>query len=185
MARTESNMLALGTSAPDFNLYDTVTDTTVSLQQAKGETGTVVMFICNHCPFVKHVNAEVAKLAKMYTSKGIGFVAISSNDIINYPEDAPDLMKQNAIEQGFKFPYLYDETQEVAKAYNAACTPDFYVFDKKLTLVYRGQLDDSRPGNGLPVTGKDIRAVLEAILNNQPIPQNQKPSIGCNIKWKS
>ncbi|MEM9687830.1 MAG: thioredoxin family protein, partial [Bacteroidota bacterium] len=139
---------------------------------------------CNHCPFVKHVNSGIVQLANDYMDKGFGFVAISSNDVENYPEDSPEAMKQNAAVNKFRFPYLYDETQEIAKAYDAACTPDFYVFDEALKLVYRGQLDDSRPGNGLPVTGNDIRAVLDALLGNGEISKDQKPSIGCNIKWK-
>ena len=184
MAQTPSNMLPLGTTAPDFKLLDTVSDTVHTLQDVKGLKATVIMFICNHCPFVKHVNKQLAQLAKDYKSKGVNFVAISSNDVENYPQDAPHLMKQNAIEQGFIFPYLYDQTQEAAKAYDAACTPDFYVFNEDLALMYRGQLDDSRPGNGLPVTGQDIRNTLEALLSNKPITEMQKPSIGCNIKWK-
>ncbi|WP_420400397.1 thioredoxin family protein [Flagellimonas sp.] len=184
MARTPSNMLALGTKAPDFSLVDTVTDTQKSLNEVKGEKGTVIMFICNHCPFVVHVNPEISKLGKEYQSNGIGFVAISSNDVINYPDDAPHLMKQKAAEEGYTFPYLYDETQEVAKAYDAACTPDFYLFDGNLDLVYRGQLDDSRPGNGLPLTGTDLRNAMDALLAGKAIDSEQKPSIGCNIKWK-
>ncbi len=184
MARTPSNMLPLGTIAPDFNLVNTLTDTDITLQECKGDKGTVVMFICNHCPFVIHVNSEIAKLAKDYQAQGIGFVAISSNDVVNYPQDAPHLMKTTAQENAYSFPYLYDETQEVAKAYDAACTPDFYLFDADLKLVYRGQLDDSRPGNGIPVTGKDLRAALDAVLHNTVIDTIQKPSIGCNIKWK-
>ena len=184
MARTPSNMLALGTQAPDFNLPDTVSNEMVSLASAKGDKGTVVMFICNHCPFVIHVNPEIAKLSKEYQSKGIGFIAISSNDVENYPQDAPHLMKQKAKDEGYSFPYLYDETQDIAKAYDAACTPDFYLFDADLKLVYRGQLDDSRPGNGIPLTGSDLRNALEALLQNENIDAHQKPSIGCNIKWK-
>ena len=184
MAMTPSNMIALGTKAPDFKLVNTVDDTLVTLDSAKGVNGTLIMFICNHCPFVKHVNAQLSQLAKDYASKGINCIAISSNDAENYPEDAPDKMKQNAIDNDFKFPYLYDQTQAVAKAYDAACTPDFYVFDRDLALVYRGQLDDSRPGNGIPVTGKDIRQALDNMLNDKPISEVQKPSIGCNIKWK-
>lgn len=184
MALTPSNMLALGTQAPDFKLKNTIDNTTVTLNGAKGVKGTVVMFICNHCPFVKHVNSELSQLAKDYHSKGIGFIAISSNDAENYPEDGPEKMRQNAIDNDFKFPYLYDETQQVAKDYDAACTPDFYIFDEHLKLVYRGQLDDSRPGNDIPVTGKDIRNVLDSLINKTPISENQKPSIGCNIKWK-
>ncbi len=184
MARTPSNMLALGTDAPNFNLLDTVSDSQMSLQELKGEKGTVVMFICNHCPFVIHVNPEISKLGKVYQEKGIGFIAISSNDVVNYPQDAPHLMKQRAKEEDYTFPYLYDETQEVAHAYDAACTPDFYLFDKDLKLVYRGQLDDSRPGNGIPLTGTDLRDAMDALLSGKEIDQDQKPSIGCNIKWK-
>ena len=184
MARTPSNMLALGTQAPNFNLPDTVSDTMGSLSSAKGDKGTVVMFICNHCPFVIHVNPEISKLGREYQSQGIGFIAISSNDVENYPQDAPHLMKQKAVEEGYSFPYLYDETQEIAKAYDAACTPDFYLFDADLRLVYRGQLDDSRPGNGIPLTGTDLRNAMEALLKNEKIDSHQKPSIGCNIKWK-
>ncbi|MCD2259692.1 thioredoxin family protein [Psychroserpens luteolus] len=184
MALTPSNMLPLGTIAPNFELVNTVDNTLVTLEKAKGLNGTIIMFICNHCPFVKHVNEELSKLAKDYISKGINCIAISSNDVDNYPEDAPHLMTQNAIEHDFIFPYLYDQTQQVAKAYDAACTPDFYVFNNNLKLVYRGQLDDSRPGNGKPVTGKDLRNTLDLLLENRPISEVQKPSIGCNIKWK-
>ncbi len=185
MALTPSNMLPLGTTAPDFSLVDTKTNQLMSLGDSKGEHGTLIMFICNHCPFVKHVNTELAQLAKDYVDKGINCIAISSNDVENYPADSPDLMKLNAEEHGFIFPYLYDESQDVAKAYDAACTPDFYIVDSSLKLVYRGQLDDSRPGNGIPLTGRDIRAALDALLQNQTISEDQKPSIGCNIKWKS
>ena len=184
MARTPSNMLPLGTKAPDFRLLDTLNGQYSSLKDIKGSKGTVIMFICNHCPFVKHVNIEISRLAKDYITKGIRCIAISSNDVENYPEDAPDLMKQNAFAHGFIFPYLYDETQDVAKEYNAACTPDFYLFDENLKLVYRGQLDDSRPGNGIPVTGNDLRNAIDNLLSGQPISENQKPSIGCNIKWR-
>jgi peroxiredoxin len=184
MALTPSNMLPLGTKAPIFNLKNTIDDKMVSLEQASGINGTVIMFICNHCPFVKHINAELSQLAKDYESKGINCIAISSNDAENYPEDAPDKMKENANYHDFVFPYLYDETQIVAIAYDAACTPDFYLFDNEQKLVYRGQLDGSRPGNGIPVTGKDLRHAIEALLNKQPQSDVQKPSIGCNIKWK-
>jgi len=184
MASTESKMMPLGTKAPDFELRNTVDDSIKSLDSLKGIKGTLVMFICNHCPFVKHVNQELSKLAKDYVARGIKCVAISSNDVENYPQDGPGFMRQNAIDEDFIFPYLYDETQEVAKAYDAACTPDFYVFDKNLKLVYRGQLDDSRPGNNIPVTGKDVRKALDSILDNKEVSQDQKPSIGCNIKWK-
>lgn len=184
MARTPSNMLPLGTKAPDFELMDTVSDKKLSLKDVKGEKGTVTMFICNHCPFVIHVNPEITNLAKEYQQKGIGFVAISSNDVENYPQDAPHLMKEKAKEANYTFPYLYDETQKVAKAYDAACTPDFYLFDPNLNLVYRGQLDDSRPGNNVPLTGNNLRKAIDALLNGDSIDPDQKPSLGCNIKWK-
>lgn len=184
MARTPSNMIPLGTQAPSFELLDTVSDKSLGFSELSGEQGTVVMFICNHCPFVKHVNSGIVSLAKDYQPKGVGFIAISSNDIVNYPQDAPHLMKENAAEEGYTFPYLFDETQDVAKAYDAACTPDFYLFDGKHKLVYRGQLDDSRPGNGIPVSGADMRNALDAILNGQAVSEEQKPSIGCNIKWR-
>ncbi len=184
MARTPSNMLALGTKAPDFSLFDTVSQRLLSLDQLKGEKGTVVMFICNHCPFVVHVNEELVRLANDYREKGIGFVAISSNDVENYPQDGPDKMTQHAKDNQYPFAYLYDETQEVAKAYDAACTPDLYLFGTNLDLVYRGQLDDSRPGNGMPVTGNDMRHALDCLLSGEENNQSQKPSIGCNIKWK-
>ena len=176
-------MLPLGTKAPDFELLDTVSDKILSLENLKGKKGTVIMFICNHCPFVIHVNPQIVKLAKEYQEKGISFVAISSNDVKNYPQDAPHLMKQKAIEEDYTFPYLYDETQKVAKAYDAACTPDFYLFDADLTLVYRGQLDDSRPGNGIPLTGRDLKNAMDAVLNGEKVDPDQKPSLGCNIKW--
>ncbi|WP_297703546.1 thioredoxin family protein [uncultured Eudoraea sp.] len=184
MARTPSNMLPLGTIAPNFTLPDTTNDKIVSLNQINGEKGTVIMFICNHCPFVKHLNSTIVQLAVTYQSKGIAFIAISSNDVVNYPQDAPELMKQTALQERYSFPYLFDESQEVAMAYEAACTPDFYLFDQNLRLVYRGQLDDSRPGNGIPSTGLDLSNAIEALLNNKPINPIQKPSIGCNIKWK-
>lgn len=183
MARTPSNMLPLGTSAPNFELIDTTSDKKTSLEQIRGQKGTLVLFICNHCPFVIHINPELAKIGKEFQAKGIGIAAISSNDVVNYPQDAPHLMKEVAIKEGYNFPYLYDETQEVAKAYDAACTPDFFLFDGDLKLVYRGQLDDSRPGNGLPLTGEDLRNAMEALLNGNDISPEQKPSIGCNIKW--
>ena len=184
MARTPSNMLALGTKAPDFNLLDTITGDHFGFDDLRGEKGTVVMFICNHCPFVKHVNEELVRLCNDYRVTGFGFVAISSNDVENYPQDGPEEMYRTAQEEGYPFPYLYDESQEVAKAYDAACTPDFYVFDFEDRLVYRGQLDNSRPGNGIPVNGRDLREALDNILNNNPQRVDQKPSIGCNIKWK-
>ena len=184
MARTPSTMVELGTIAPNFTLPDTVSGKDLALEEIKGKVATVIMFICNHCPFVKHINAELVKLANEYKNKGVEFVAINSNDIINHPEDSPELMTQVAKQLKYPFPYLYDETQETAKAYDAACTPDFFIYDKNLRLVYRGQLDDSRPGNEIPVTGKDIRQSLDCLLNGRPIPDLQRPSIGCNIKWK-
>lgn len=183
MARTPSNMLPLGTKAPHFELMDTVSDKILTLDSLKGKIGTLIMFICNHCPFVIHVNPEIAEMAKKYQKKGIAFIAISSNDIVNYPQDAPDLMKKVALVEDYTFPYLYDQTQAVAKAYDAACTPDFYLFDKSLGLVYRGQLDDSRPGNGIPLTGVDLKNAIDALLHGKEIYSLQKPSIGCNIKW--
>lgn len=184
MARTPSNMLPLGTKAPNFELLDTVSGEPAPLKNVRGEKGTVIMFICNHCPFVVHVNPKIVELAKEYQAKGIGFVAISSNDVDNYPQDAPHLMTERAKEEGYIFPYLYDETQEVAKAYDAACTPDFYLFDADLKLVYRGQLDDSRPGNGIPLSGKDLKGAMDALLAEKAIDPDQRPSLGCNIKWK-
>ncbi len=177
-------MIPLGTIATDFELPDTVSGENLSLQALRGEKATVIMFICNHCPFVKHVNKGIVVLAGDYQDKGVGFIAISSNDVENYPDDAPELMSVNAANEGYPFPYLYDESQEVAKAYDAACTPDFYLFDENLSLVYRGQMDDSRPGNDIPVTGSDLRSALDALLSGKPIDTTQKPSIGCNIKWK-
>jgi peroxiredoxin len=177
-------MLPLGTNASEFSLPDTVSGRNLSLHELKSDYATVIMFICNHCPFVKHVQSELVKLANDYIPQGIAFIAISSNDVENYPDDSPARMKEVAEAQDFSFPYLYDETQEVARAYQAACTPDFYIFNDKFRLVYRGQLDDSRPSNGLPVTGRDIRNALDALLNNEPVSEIQKPSLGCNIKWK-
>jgi peroxiredoxin len=184
MAATLSNMMPLGTLAPDFSLLNVVTGKTVTLQELKSRVATLVMFICNHCPYVKHVQGELVKLAKDYQPKGVSVIAINSNDVVHYPEDSPEKMKAIAQQNAYPFPYLYDETQEVAKAYQAACTPDFYLFDKDLKCVYRGQLDDARPKNDVPVTGKDIRAALETLLAGQPVNPDQKPSIGCNIKWK-
>lgn len=184
MANTPSNMLPLGTVAPNFNLIDTTSNKMVSLNEAKGKKATLVMFVCNHCPFVLHINSEIAKLGIDYKQKGVGIIAISSNDVENYPQDGPELMKIKAAEAGYSFPYLYDETQEVAKAYDAACTPDLYLFDSELKLVYRGQFDDSRPSLDKPVTGKDIRNAIDAILTGEEVDQNQIPSMGCNIKWK-
>jgi len=184
MALTESTMLPLGTVAPDFTLPDTVSDTNLSLEELKSDKATVIMFICNHCPYVKHVNAELVSLSNEYIARGVSFIAISSNDIVKYPDDAPDKMKQLAAEEGYPFPYLFDESQQVAKAYDAACTPDFYIFDGASQLVYRGQLDDSRPGSDKPVTGQDLRDALDAVLVNRPVSSMQRPSAGCGIKWK-
>lgn len=184
MANTASNMLPLESVASDFELFDTISQKKLSLQELKGEEGTVIFFICNHCPFVIHVNQELIKIAIEFSSRGVGFIAISSNDVVNYPQDGPELMSKVAIDLGYPFPYLYDESQEVAKAYDAACTPDIYVFDKFLKLKYRGQIDGSRPGNGIAVTGADLRKALENLLLGKEISTNQKPSMGCNIKWK-
>lgn len=178
-------MLALGTMAPNFQLKDTISRETLTFKQVAGEKGTVVMFICNHCPYVKHVNEEIVRLANDYRILGFGFVAISSNDVVNYPEDHPDKMFEYARKLNYPFPYLYDEDQSVAKAYQAACTPDFYVFDNAEELFYHGQLDDSRPKNGIPLSGRSMREALDAILNNQTPPKTQKPSMGCNIKWQN
>ncbi len=183
MALTPSNMMALDTQAPSFKLLDTVSGSDKTLEELKGAKGTVIAFICNHCPFVVHVNPKLAEVARQYQEKGIGFIAISSNDVEKYPQDAPHLMKEKASEEGYTFPYLYDGTQKVAKAYDAACTPDFYLFDENLKLVYRGQFDDSRPGNGIPVTGTDLKNAMDALVHNREIDKNQKPSIGCSIKW--
>lgn len=185
MAKTESRMLPLGTPAPDFALPDTVSGRTVRLDDVAGDKGTLVMFICNHCPFVKHVLDELVRLGHDYGDRAIGLVAISSNDVTGYPQDRPERMKELAESAGFTFPYLYDEHQNTARAYNAACTPDFYLFDSQRKLVYRGQVDGSRPGNSVPVTGADVRAALDALLDGKPVAKDQKPSIGCNIKWKS
>jgi len=184
MAVTPSTMLALGTLAPSFLLTNVIDNQQVSLDTFKDKKVLVVMFICRHCPFVVHVKDELAKLGKDYADKNVGIVAISSNDAEKYPLDAPDKLKEMALELGFNFPLLYDESQEVAKAYSAACTPDFFVFDQQRKLVYRGQLDDSRPNNGKPVTGKDLRAAIDAVLAGKPVNPDQKPSAGCNIKWK-
>ena len=185
MSLTLSNMMPLGTQAPSFTLPDVVTGTDKSLEDLKSSLGTVVMFICNHCPFVIHVQDEVVRLAKEYQARGFAFIAISSNDVTTHPDDAPARMKELAIQKDYSFPYLYDESQEVARAYQAACTPDFYVFDADLRCVYRGQLDDARPGNETPVTGRDLRAALDAVLAGQPVDAEQRPSSGCNIKWKA
>ncbi|MGE5401244.1 MAG: thioredoxin family protein [Ignavibacteriales bacterium] len=184
MAAVESMMLALGTRAPDFSLPDTVKGDIVSLADIRSGVATVIMFICNHCPYVKHIQQELVRLAKDYMAKGVSFAAISSNDIIGYPEDSPERMKELALHLGFPFPYLYDESQDVARSYKAVCTPDFFVFDRDLMLAYRGQMDSSRPGNSIPVDAKDIRAALDSIIEGKPVSQKQIPSIGCSIKWK-
>lgn len=185
MALTPSNPFPVGTLAPEFKLIDTVSDQIYSLQDLKGEKGSVIMFICNHCPFVIHINQQIVELANDYQSKGINFIAISSNDIINYPEDSPEKMKKRANELGYPFPYLYDESQETAKAYDAACTPDFYLFDQELKCSYHGQLDSSRPGNGKSNNGVDLRKAIEGLLNHESPLKTQLPSIGCGIKWKN
>ena len=184
MVRTASTMLALGTTAPDFQLPDVVSGQTISLATFADKQALLVMFICKHCPFVKHIEGELVQLGKDYVGEEIGIVAISANDASNYPDDAPNSLKAMANELAFTFPLCYDETQETAKAYTAACTPDFFLFDANQSLVYRGQLDDSRPGNNQPVNGKDLRAAIDAVLAGQSSPSEQKPSIGCNIKWK-
>ena len=184
MARTESNEFEMGKKAPDFTLQNAVNNQWISLKDAKGKNGTVILFICNHCPFVIHINEMLVSLSNEYQAKGITFIAISSNDIQKYPQDAPHLMKIVAEENQYPFPYLFDETQEVAKMYDAACTPDLYLFDSDLKAVYHGQLDDSRPGNGIPITGKDLKMAMENLLQNKPPLQLQKPSVGCGIKWK-
>lgn len=183
MVKTASTMLPLGTSAPDFRLLN-IDGKTISLSEIATGKGLVVMFICNHCPFVKHVAPELVRLTKDYESRGIHFVAISSNDVTAYPDDSPEMMKREAAQQGYTFPYLFDETQEVARAYRAACTPDFFIFDGSRRLVYRGQLDDSRPGNGKPLNGSDMRRALDQLIDGVEVPAEQRPSIGCNIKWK-
>ncbi len=183
MVRTASTMLPLGTTAPDFSLLD-INGKTVSLSHFQGKKGLVVVFMCNHCPYVKHVAPELVRIVKDYASQEIAFVGISSNDAEAYPDDNPDAMKEEAKQQGYKFPYLYDADQSVAKAYHAACTPDFFVFDAAHRLVYRGQMDDSRPKTDRPLTGKDLREALDHLLAGKPINAQQKPSIGCNIKWR-
>jgi peroxiredoxin len=185
MAQTASTMLALGTIAPDFALTDVVSGKTVCRDDFRGKKALVVMFICAHCPFVKHIEKDLAKLGKDYAAQSLGIVAISSNDATTHPADSPTGLKQQAETLGFNFPYLYDEAQTAAHAYDAACTPDFYLFDAEFHLVYRGQFDASRPGNGVPVTGKDLRAAIDTVLAGKPVPANQSPSIGCNIKWKA
>ena len=183
MVKTASTMLPLGTAAPDFALPDT-DGKTVSPADFADAPALVVIFICNHCPFVKHVAAGLAGLARDYQARGVAFVGINSNDVDNFPDDSPEKMAEEVKLRGYTFPYLFDGSQQVAKAYRAACTPDFYIFDSERRLVYRGQMDGARPGNGVPVSGEDLRAALDAVLAGQPVPEDQKPSIGCNIKWK-
>lgn len=183
MAVTASKMLPLGTSALDFKLPDTAGNM-VSLRDFEEAPAFLVIFICNHCPFVKHILNAMVELIKEYQAKGVAVVGINSNDVVNFPDDRPEMMAKVVKEAGFTFPYLYDETQEVAKAYRAACTPDFFLFDSERTLVYRGQMDDSRPGTGITITGADLTAAIDAVLEGKPVSEEQKPSIGCNIKWK-
>lgn len=185
MALTPSNMLDLGTSAPDFQLKDVLSEKVFSYNDIAGEKGTLVMFICNHCPYVVHIEKEIAQIARDYRQKGLGIVAISSNDIEKYPEDAPSYMMEQVDRAGFTFPYLFDFDQSVAREYDAACTPDFYIFDENSKLVYRGRLDESRPGNDIPVDGRDLRGALDHLINGQSQVEKQYPSMGCNIKWKA
>ena len=185
MVATPSTMLALGTSAPEFRLPDVVSGKTITLDRFLGKRGLLVIFLSRHCPYVQHVKEELGRIGREFTVRGIGIVAISSNDVSNYPDDAPAMLKEMAREAHFNFPVCYDESQETAKSYLAACTPDFFLFDEKFKLAYRGQLDGSRPGNGVPVTGADLRAALEAVLAGKAPAADQKPSLGCNIKWKT
>lgn len=182
MVKTASTMLQLGTMAPEFSLSN-IDSSVVSLADFADKKGLLVVFMCNHCPFIKHLRKELAEFCNEYQGKGLGVVGISSNDVANYPDDSPEKMVEEATDAGYQFPYLYDESQEVAKAYKAACTPDFFLFDADMTLAYRGQFDDSRPGNDLPVTGADLRAACDQVLSGESVPVEQKPSIGCNIKW--
>ncbi len=184
MVKTASTMLALGTAAPEFQLPDVVSGETISLATFSDNKALLLMFICQHCPFVKHVQGELAKIGHDYRDRSLGIVAISANDVENYPDDSPQKLKQMAQELSFNFPVCYDESQEVSKSYTAACTPDFFLFDSANKLVYRGQLDDSRPSNGIPVTGQDLRQAINAVLQDRAIDFEQKPSIGCNIKWQ-
>ena len=185
MARTFSTMLPLGTIAPDFELIDAVTGKQCSLKSLSSEKGTVIIFMCNHCPFVQHILKKLCEIIKIYSAKNIQFIAINANDIKHYPEDAPDKMRELAQSHDFGFPYLFDHSQETAKSYQAACTPDFYLFDQALHCVYRGRFDESTPGNDTPVTGKDLTQALDHLLAGEKIPSDQQPSIGCNIKWKT
>ncbi|NEP13668.1 MAG: thioredoxin family protein [Symploca sp. SIO2C1] len=184
MVLTASTMLSLGTKAPDFQLPDVLSNQIVSLDTFAGKQGLLVMFICSHCPFVKHIKGELAKIGQDYGNTNLGIVAISANDAAKYPDDDPNHLREMAQQEGFTFPLCYDESQETAKVYTAACTPDFFLFDANQQLVYRGQLDDSRPGNNEPVNGNDLRTAIDAVLASQSVNPEQKPSIGCNIKWK-
>jgi len=184
MAAVHSTMLELGTEAPDFSLPDTISGRNYNLEGFKGNKAFLVMFICNHCPYVKLIKESLVEYASDYMDKGVGIVAISSNDVENYPEDSPEKMKEDAETYGYPFPYLYDESQEAAKKYKAACTPDFFLFDEKMKLVYRGQFDSARPGNDVKPTGKDLREATEKVLSGEQVPEEQTPSVGCNIKWK-
>jgi len=184
MAKTESTMLALGTPAPDFQLTDVTSQAAISLATFQGKKALLVMFICRHCPYVKHVQTELARIGLDYADKSAGIVAISSNDAASYPDDSPEGLRQQARELGFTFPYCYDETQDVARAFNAVCTPEFYVFDEKRELVYRGQLDESRRHAAIPLTGVYVRAALDAVLAGGTVDPDQRPSTGCSIKWK-
>lgn len=184
MAQTTSSMLPLGTSAPSFYLKDTNSNYFYSFEEIRGSKGTLVVFICNHCPFVHHIIEELVMIANDYRVQGIGIVAISSNDVEKYPQDGPLFMTEFAFQNNMEFPYLYDETQEVAKAFDAACTPDFFLFDSQNKLVYRGQMDDSRPGNEIPTSGSDLRNAIDSVIYNRNLASPQKPSIGCGIKWK-
>jgi peroxiredoxin len=185
MVKTLSTMLELGTGAPDFSLPDVVSGRTISLKTFEDAKALLVMFICRHCPYVKHVQEELARLGTDYQARDVAIVAISSNDAAEFPDDRPVSLREMAVALGFTFPFCHDETQDVAKAYTAACTPDFYLFDAARRLVYRGQLDDSRPDSGRPVTGRDLRAALDAVLAGRPVDPDQKPSLGCNIKWRA
>lgn len=185
MVKTASTMLPLGTQAPEFSLFNVVDGKITALADFAGKPGLLVMFICNHCPFVKHLQSALADFGKDYQPKGLAIVAINSNDVETHPDDGPDKMKAEALAAGYTFPYLFDESQQVATHYKAACTPDFFLFDQHQALVYRGQFDASRPGNGKPINGADLRAAVDLVLAGKPVPAEQKPSIGCNIKWKS
>lgn len=184
MAETPSTMIPLGSKAPNFSLLDVTSGNYLSLNDLKSDQATVIIFMCNHCPYVIHIRAKLLEVAKIYQAKGVSFIAISSNDVLTYPADGPDEMRNEAKKCNFSFPYLYDETQATARAYQAACTPDFYLFDKDLSCVYRGRFDDSTPGNNRPVTGADLCKALDCVLSHKPVSSDQKASVGCNIKWK-